>query len=84
MFGQVGRFCSDLAQKLRLLASSPELPPGASVVMVGKLEQRYSILLSAIVSNPILYFTYINPSTYTCRQTDDGFRACARGQAAQA
>ena len=59
MLGQVGRFCSDLDQKLRLLASSPELPPGASVVMVGKLEQRYSILLSAIVSNPILYFTYI-------------------------
>ena len=27
--------------------------------MVGKLEQRYSILLSVIVSNPILYFTYI-------------------------
>ena len=40
MLGQVGRFCSDLDQKLRLLASSPELPSGASVVMVGKLEQR--------------------------------------------
>ena len=43
MFGQVGRFCSDLDQKLRLLASSLELPLGASVGMVGKLEQRLTL-----------------------------------------
>jgi hypothetical protein len=40
MLGQDGRFGSDLDQKLRLLASSPTLPSGASTIIVEKLEQR--------------------------------------------
>ena len=58
MLGQVGRCCSDLDQKLRLLASSPELPSGASVVMVWWKAEFFTFCYSqTIVSNTIPYFT---------------------------
>ena len=57
MHREVLGFCSEVKQKLRMLAILPAQPSDESVDDVRGVQERCRILLSAIVSNPIPYFT---------------------------